>query len=1123
MRLFLLGLLLTLTCLSASSQTISWNFTDSFPSSQLISNVAVSHLSRGNNNGTTTLLTNTSASNSYSGSSGTFNAGAAARIGVLNTAASGSAYFEITFTPASGYQFSISNIAFGSRSTGTGPKNFTVRSSLDSFASDILTLDTLSSNSIWAYQNSAITSQNSSANAFTIRIFGYGGAGSPTTGTANWRIDDLLITGSTSAAGPQAPSPITALTLTGLTKSSAQVSWNYPTSFVDTTQTIIVFAKKDTAILGGTPTLSAANYTASSDFSIPGTTYEKDSNAFCVYKGDAAGFVLSGLQTSTSYFLRAYVTSDADSLYSTATVAGGISSAYPQNVTALQATSGGQNSVQIHWLPPSGYTSVGYSTLVFVKSDSAITGVPTQEWAANYTANSDFMGSSSVLATDSFARCVFNNDDSTVTVTGLTASTVYYISVFTFREADSTYSTGNSSNVQTDGLFAAPKPVVSVSASNIAYETLDLNWAKDSTYIDSVHTILVFAKQGSAIITGVNTFDPFAYTASSVFGAGTMYENDSNAFCVYNGDSTGVSISSLQNNSTYHFLVYVIRDMDISYSTAATSSATTPEFPPAAVSGITVSGTSQTTARISWTKPAGYSNSRFTTLAFVKAGAINPGTVNKSVTAYTASTVLGIGSMFDADSSAYCVFKGDTNFVNITALSSQTQYHVVIFVMRDADSVESIPANGDGLTQGPPPTYAIGSINTTNPTTGLADSNGVRVTVKGTVYGFNQRASGHQFLLKDSTGGITLFHASKNFGYTVLEGDRIEAEGLINTFRGLNEITLDTIRYVSSGNPIDAPRKVQVLTESTENDLVKVDSVRFVTTPSNGIWPTASTNIRVVTPTNDTVVVRVISTSGLAGKPLPTTPTFSIAGIGSQNTTATAPPYPFNGYQLFPRSQNDATDIAITPVDSMTPFHLLAPASGDTIVVTESNLNDIVTIRWSASTHSNSVDPTQYTFWLDTLGGDFGNPLDEIDNGPDTVMLINKQAIKDIIIDPLQIPQGGMFAGIWQITAASGSLVRTSEEIFTIYIINDFATGLAEQVMNQRISLSPNPAIGHTTVGGLHTNDQVQLMDLTGKVVFTQKATESTLLIPTLDLNAGVYFVRIQNHNSAVTRKLLVP
>ncbi len=197
---------------SASTGTVVWNFTTATPSSTSVSGVTVSAISQGNNNGTTTLLTTTSASSGYAGATGTSNAGAAVVTGVLNTATS--AYFQFTLTPQSGLNATLNSISFGSRSTGTGPQAYTLRSSLDNFASNIAT-GTLANNSAWALYSPTISSVSSSNSAPVIfRLYAHSGAGSPSANTANWRIDDLNLN-VTVAPDAALSSPSTVTTCSG--------------------------------------------------------------------------------------------------------------------------------------------------------------------------------------------------------------------------------------------------------------------------------------------------------------------------------------------------------------------------------------------------------------------------------------------------------------------------------------------------------------------------------------------------------------------------------------------------------------------------------------------------------------------------------------------------------------------------------------------------------------------------------------------------------------------------------------------------------------------------------------------------------------------------------------------
>lgn len=202
----------------ALGDTIAWNFgvsgSPSASPSTTAANVTSSALSRGNNKpdpGTNTLINATSGSTTYSGASGANNAGVAARSGALSTASAGSGYFEFTLTPDAGYQVKLDAISFGTRSTNTGPASYTLRSSLDSYASDITTGSITVSGNPWALKtNSGLTPVSSSA--ITFRLYGYGGTGSPADNTTNWRIDDLSLTVTVSASSSDTTPPTLATT-----------------------------------------------------------------------------------------------------------------------------------------------------------------------------------------------------------------------------------------------------------------------------------------------------------------------------------------------------------------------------------------------------------------------------------------------------------------------------------------------------------------------------------------------------------------------------------------------------------------------------------------------------------------------------------------------------------------------------------------------------------------------------------------------------------------------------------------------------------------------------------------------------------------------------------------------
>lgn len=172
---------------------VLWTFTG--PSAAPVAQptgMSISDVSRGNAYGSSpaALLTTSSGSSGYTGASGSVNAGIPANKGALNTGTS--PYFEFTVTADAGKRVTINSVGFGARSTNTGPQAYSVNSSADAYASSLLT-GSIGNNSSWSYKSGSLSSALvvEDGASVTIRIYGYGGSGSPALNTTNWRIDDL--------------------------------------------------------------------------------------------------------------------------------------------------------------------------------------------------------------------------------------------------------------------------------------------------------------------------------------------------------------------------------------------------------------------------------------------------------------------------------------------------------------------------------------------------------------------------------------------------------------------------------------------------------------------------------------------------------------------------------------------------------------------------------------------------------------------------------------------------------------------------------------------------------------------------------------------------------------------
>jgi hypothetical protein len=242
------------------------------------------------------------------------------------------------------------------------------------------------------------------------------------------------------------------------------------------------------------------------------------------------------------------------------------------------------------------------------------------------------------------------------------------------------------------------------------------------------------------------------------------------------------------------------------------------------------------------------------------------------------------------------------------------------------------------------PEYNIAQINTSNTSTGIADSIGVKVKLKGIVHRYNQTSTGLKFLLHDGTGGITVVSTSKTFGYTVGEGDSIEVTGIINTQKGLVILNTDTLNLISQFNLTRTPTIASKLGENTENKLITIAKLKFINKPTNN-W-TVGTYNTIIQNTNDTVTILILPTSPLVGKKAPTNNWFTTIGIGTQISTSLTSPFAFNGYSLIPMKLSDIViGDSITSLNEVVEINKVSifpnPATTKLIVTSETAIKEI--------------------------------------------------------------------------------------------------------------------------------------------------------------------------------------
>jgi len=68
----------------------------------------------------------------------------------------------------------------------------------------------------------------------------------------------------------------------------------------------------------------------------------------------------------------------------------------------------------------------------------------------------------------------------------------------------------------------------------------------------------------------------------------------------------------------------------------------------------------------------------------------------------------------------------------------------------------------------------------------------------------------------------------------------------------------------------------------------------------------------------------------------------------------------------------------------------------------------------------------------------------------------------------------------------------------------------------------PNPASNQININGIESGSLIQLMDLTGKVMVSQKVTNNKAIISTENISNGIYFVRTENKGVVSTQKVVI-
>jgi hypothetical protein len=358
--------------------------------------------------------------------SGRFNAQSWVTTNSVTDAVSGNDYFQFTITPNSGFSFSITSIVANFERSGTGPKAFSIRSSVDSYGSD---LASATLNDVTSTQTRTFTfSMNNQTSAVTFRIYGYNAEETGGSGGLEGTGNDLVVNGSTASVSACIAPSTQASVFSSNTITSSSMNIAFTRGNGD--GGVLVVAKSGSAV--NTDPQDGVSYTANSVFA---SGDQLGTGNYVVYKGTANGtgattgnINISGLSPLTTYHFAVYEYNTASTCYHLAELTGNATTicATPTDITGLTVSSGNSSQLAVSWTAPTCFDEI-----LVVASTASITGTPTSADGSHYTANAAYGSGTASQNFNAPEFPVYKSTSNNVTVTNLTNGTNYFFKVFT--------------------------------------------------------------------------------------------------------------------------------------------------------------------------------------------------------------------------------------------------------------------------------------------------------------------------------------------------------------------------------------------------------------------------------------------------------------------------------------------------------------------------------------------------------------------------------------------------------------------------------------------------------------------------------------------------------------------
>ncbi|HEV7330245.1 MAG TPA: T9SS type A sorting domain-containing protein [Flavisolibacter sp.] len=420
---------------------------------------------------------------------------------------------------------------------------------------------------------------------------------------------------------------------------------------------------KEGSPVTGVP-VNGVEYAGDDDFGTPGTEFTAPGEYVITGRSSWASFTAYKLKPGTTYYIAVFEFNGtgAGTEYLSLPLTGSQATVVAPltQTSALGATTVTGNTITLSWTKGGGRGRV-----ILARKAAAVQETPAD--LTNYYAGDNIFGSGTKVGTDHFV--VYKGEGASAVIKGLEPNTVYHFSFFEYN--------GNLSP-----MYLRPGAVLSAqthAGPTIAPSSPRSNYVEGNSFSYGVtvgngtHRLFI-AKRGSPVtavpVNGVT------YTANAAFGtAGT--EIAPGEFVVGATTGTGIGLTKLEPNTTYHFRVYEY-DIDKSgntyyltgsYSQASSSTASTPT---SIASNLSVSKMTGSSATVKFTIGNGLYR-----MVIMKAGSAVDA-VPQDLKTYAGNANYGSGTQVAPDN--YCVIglmNGDNFTVN--NLQPGITYHAAIY------------------------------------------------------------------------------------------------------------------------------------------------------------------------------------------------------------------------------------------------------------------------------------------------------------------------------------------------------------------------------------------------------------------------------------------------------------